>query len=246
NTSKAALKALGSTGSNEGIEMVKSIIKDPSVTLQMREDAVKMLAAGWNESGKLLNMVKEGQLPKELIATATLALSNSYRKDIRQEALKLLPVADSASGKSLSPINELVKLNGNIAAGKQVFTTTCVTCHKIDNEGENFGPALSKIGSKLTKDALYISIIHPDEGISFGYEGTVFTMKDGNVIAGIITSETADAVEIVMPGGIKKKYDKSTIASRTKMKNSMMPATLYQTLSQQQLVDLVEYLHSRE
>ncbi len=190
--------------------------------------------------------MKEGKLPKDLRSTAAIALSNTYRKDIKQESLKYLQVADSTGGKSLPPINELAKLSGNMVSGKQVFSTICATCHKIDNEGENFGPALSKIGSKLTKDALYLSIIHPDEGISFGYEGYVFKMKDANVVAGIITSETEEAVEIVMPGGIKKSYEKSAIASRTQMKNSMMPAGLHQTINQQQLIDLVEYLHGKK
>ncbi len=244
-TAEAALKALASTGSNEGIQMVEAIIRDPSVNVRLRESAVKKLAAGWNESEKLLQMVKQGQLPKELKSTAAIALSATYRKDIRTEALKYLQVNEGAGGKTLPTINELAKLNGDAALGKQVFSATCSSCHKIDNEGENVGPALSKIGSKLTKDALYISIIHPDEGISFGYEGYVFKMKDGNVLAGIITSETEDVVEIVVQGGIKKKLEKSSIASRTEMKNSLMPATLYQTLSQQQLVDLVEYLHSK-
>ncbi|MEO6289675.1 MAG: PVC-type heme-binding CxxCH protein [Ginsengibacter sp.] len=245
-TAKAALKALAGNGSAEGVKMVESIIKDPSVSLSMREELVKMLAAGWNESERLLKLVTENQLPKELKSIAALALSNSYRKDIKQEALKYLPVSDSIGGKSLPPINELAKLNGNIDAGKQVFSATCISCHKIENVGENVGPALSKIGSKLTKDALYIAIIHPDEGISFGYEGYVFKMKDGNVDAGIITSETGEAVEIALQGGIKKKLEKSAIASRTQMKNSMMPANLYQTVTQQQLVDLVEYLHSKQ
>ncbi len=244
-TAEAALKALASSGSIEGIEMVKAIIKDPSVNIELRKQAVKMLAAGWNESEKLVDMVKAGQLPKELKSTAAIALSATYRKDVRQEALKYLQVSEVAGGKPLPTINELAKLNGDVTSGKQVFSATCGSCHKIDNEGENVGPALSKIGSKLTKDALYIAIIHPDEGISFGYEGYVFKMRDNNVVAGIITSETEDAVEIVMQGGIKKKLEKSSIASRTEMKNSLMPATLYQTLTQQQLVDLVEYLHSK-
>jgi putative heme-binding domain-containing protein len=245
-TANAALKTLGSTGTNEGIGMVESIIKDPSIDIGMRQEAVKMLAAGWNESERLLKMVREGKLPKELKPAAGLALSNAYRKDIKQESLKYLQVADSTGGKSLPPINELAKLSGNPISGKQIFSTICATCHKIDNEGQNFGPALSKIGSKLTKDAIYLSIIHPDEGISFGYEGHVFKLKDGNVAAGIITSETEEAVEIVMPGGIKKKYEKPAIASRTQMKNSMMPSGLHQTMTQQQLVDLVEYLHSKK
>ena len=128
--------------------------------------------------------------------------------------------------------------------GSAIFMRTCSTCHQVAGQGVSFGPALTKIGNKLTKDALYVSIIHPDAGISFGYEGHIFALKDGNVVAGIISSETADAVEVNTPGGTKQKFAKSQIQSRKKMDNSMMPATLYQTLSQQELVNLVEYLFS--
>ncbi|MEO7961132.1 MAG: PVC-type heme-binding CxxCH protein, partial [Ginsengibacter sp.] len=241
-----ALMALGHSGSNESVNMMQDIIKDPSLKFSLRDHAVRMQAAGWNESAKLLEMLKQGKIPKDLRRNAAMALSNSYRKDVRQEALKFLPVSDTLSGKSLPAINELAKLDGNAAMGAKVFSATCSSCHKIDNEGESVGPALSKIGSKLTKEALYIAIIHPDEGISFGYEGYIFKMKDGNVLAGIVTSETGDVTEIVMQGGTKKKLEKTSIESKTQMKNSMMPANLYQTISQEQLVNLVEYLYSKK
>ena len=245
NTAITALKALGHAGTNESGAMMEAIIRDASVNTKLREEAVKIFGNGWNESARLLNLVKEKKLPKDMEPVAAIALSNAYRKDIRNEALKYFQVSYSG-GKSLPPINELAKLTGDVASGQQVFRTSCATCHKVDNEGANFGPALSKIGSKLTKDAILISIIHPDAGISFGYEGYIFKMKDGNVTAGIISSETGDAVELVMPGGTKKKLDKSLIASREKMENSMMPSGLYQTMTQQQLIDLVEFLHSKK
>ncbi len=242
---KSALKALAGAGSGESFQMMKEIIRDPSINFSMRETAVKTLAAGWNESGLLLNMVKEGQIPADLKPATALALSTAYRRDVRQEALKYFPIKNGSGDKDLPSINELAKMNGDAAEGKQVYAASCATCHKIDNEGENVGPALSKIGSKLTKEALYVSIIHPDQGISFGYEGHIFKMKDGNVIAGIITSETNDDIEIVMQGGTKKKLEKSAIASREQMDHSFMPATLYQTLTEKQLVNLVEFLHSK-
>ncbi|MEO6719227.1 MAG: PVC-type heme-binding CxxCH protein [Ferruginibacter sp.] len=242
---KAALKVLARAGTKESLSMMEAIIKDASINTKLREDAVKLFGNGWMESERLLNLVKEKKLPEDMKQVAAIALSNAYRKDIKNEALKYFQVS-ATGGKSLPPIAELAKLQGNIVSGHQVYTATCATCHKIDNEGTNFGPALSKIGSKLTKDALLISIIHPDAGINFGYEGFVFKMKDGNVLAGIISSETEDAVELLMTGGTKQKIDKSAIASREEMENSMMPSGLYQTMTQQQLVDLVEFLYSKK
>jgi hypothetical protein len=43
-----------------------------------------------------------------------------------------------------------------------------------------------------------------------------------------------------------EKLDKSLITSRQQMENSMMPSGLYQTMTQQQLIDLVEFLHDKK
>lgn len=244
-TSAAALKTLSKGGTNESRQMMETIIMDKSFNMAMRQQAVKMLAGGWSESERLLKMIKEDRLPKELEAIAATGLSATYRKDIRQEALKYLQVANTA-GPALPSINTLAKMSGDADAGKQVFSKVCSTCHQVGNEGAAFGPALTKIGSKLGKDALYLAIIHPDNGISFGYEGYVFKMKDGNVVAGIIASETEDAIEIVSPGGTKKKYEKAQLLSRKIMENSMMPSNLHQSISQQELVNLVEFLHAQQ
>ncbi|MBA2328096.1 MAG: c-type cytochrome, partial [Flavisolibacter sp.] len=178
-------------------------------------------------------------------ATAATGLASNFRKDIRLEGLKYLQVSYTG-GKPLPPISVLAKMTGEPNNGKQVFLKTCSTCHQLGNEGQPFGPALTQIGNKLTKDALYIAIIHPDNGINFGYEGYVIKMKDGNVVAGIIASETEDALEVMLPGGIKKRYEKAQVQSRKIMDNSMMPSNLHQLMNQQELVNLVEYLHAQQ
>ena len=228
-TSIAALKTLGRAGTKESGLMMQGVITDASFSQTTREKAIKMMAGGWNESEKLLNMLRENKLSGSLKSAAATALSTSYRKDVRSGALAFAPV-NSVGGKPLAPINELAKMHGDVTLGSAIFMRTCSTCHQVAGQGVSFGPALTKIGNKLTKDALYVSIIHPDAGISFGYEGHIFALKDGNVVAGIISSETADAVEVNTPGGTKQKFAKSQIQSRKKMDNSMMPATLYQTL----------------
>jgi putative membrane-bound dehydrogenase-like protein len=245
-TAAAALKTLSKAGTKEAMAMMQAIITDPNIALAKRQEAVKMLGTGWMESEYLLNMVKSGKLGSDLKPTAAVALSGAYRKDIRQEALKYLSTASTNGGKALPTIAELAKQSGNATAGRKVFTSICATCHQVGEEGVRFGPALSAIGNKLTKDALYVAILHPDAGISFGYEGFIFTLKDGSKQAGIIASETEDAVELVMPGGVRKKLSKSQISSRKEMENSMMPANLQLAMSQQDLVNLVEFLYAQK
>ncbi len=69
-------------------------------------------------------------------------------------------------------------------------------------------------------------------------------MKNGDEAYGLIASETADELAIKAVGGIVTRYKKSDIAKRAQQKLSIMPAGLQQTMSVQELVDLVEYLSS--
>lgn len=239
----AAVGVLGRSGSSQAMKAMEAIIADPAINAELRKEAVRRLAGGWMESEYLVGMIKGGRLPKAMEPTAAAALATTYRKDMRQEALKYLGGVPGKAG-ALPSISTLSQLKGDIAQGKKVYTTFCASCHKAGNEGAAFGPALSQIGSKLPKEALYMAILHPDQGISFGYEGYSFKLKDGNTAVGIVASETETEVELVLPGGIKNRVAKNTIASREQMQNSMMPAGLQAAMSQKELVSLVEYLAS--
>ena len=244
-TALAALKVIGHAGTKESLAMLKNIIQNKKAELAIRQNAVEILGHGWSESEQLLDMVKTGSLPKDLQATAAVALSENFRKDIRRQASEYFG-NKTATGSALPSVSELEKRSGAVASGKQIFEKTCATCHQVGKTGNSFGPALTQIGSKLTKEALYTAIIQPDAGISFGYEGNVLKMKDGSTVAGIISSETGDAIEITQPGGVRAKYAKTDIVSRKQMDNSMMPSGLYQTMTEQELVDLVEFLYAQK
>jgi putative heme-binding domain-containing protein len=111
----------------------------------------------------------------------------------------------------------------------------------VNGEGVNFGPDLSEIGSKLDREAMYTSILYPDQGISFGYEGYMIKLRDGGSAFGRIISETADKIEMQY---IKETQtvNKADVVSRTQLPNSLMPSNLQSQLSEEELVDLVEYL----
>ena len=136
-------------------------------------------------------------------------------------------------------------MKGDPAKGAALFrkeTIGCFKCHQVNGEGTDFGPALSEIGTKLGKDALYESILDPSAGISFGYEAWQLNLKNGEEAYGLISSETADEISLKTLGGIVTRYKKSDVLSRAKQKLSIMPAGLQQAMSTQDLIDLVEYL----
>ena len=58
---------------------------------------------------------------------------------------------------------------------------------------------------------------------------------------GKIVSETADKIDLQYMAS-QQTIDKAQVVSRIKMESSMMPGNLQSLMSQQDLVDLVEYL----
>ncbi len=137
----------------------------------------------------------------------------------------------------------MVDKTGDAIKGKGVFQSLCSNCHQVNSEGVNFGPALSEIGSKLSKEALYTSILFPDQGISFGFEGYRIQLNDGSTAVGKIVSETADKIDIQYMSN-QQSIAKEKVTSRVKLESSLMPSNLQSSMSEQDLIDLVSYLES--
>jgi putative heme-binding domain-containing protein len=160
---------------------------------------------------------------------------------MRDEAAKYVTLPGNKEGKPLPPVSVLAEREGNVSKGKTAFSAVCANCHTVNGEGVNFGPDLSEIGSKLSREAMYTSILYPDQGISFGYEGYLVKLRDGSSAFGRIVSETADKIEMQYIAETQT-VNKADVTSKTKLPNSLMPANLQSQLAEEELVDLVEYL----
>jgi putative heme-binding domain-containing protein len=147
----------------------------------------------------------------------------------------------SKEGTPLPAVSVLMEKRGDVVKGREVFKNLCSTCHQVNKDGVNFGPDLSEIGSKLSSEALYTAILYPDRGISFGYEGFRIKLGDGSTAFGRIVSETADKIEMQYMAQ-QQTVNKTDIVSRVQLSSSLMPSNLQGSMTQQELVDLVEYL----
>ncbi|HEV7406077.1 MAG TPA: PVC-type heme-binding CxxCH protein [Chthoniobacteraceae bacterium] len=253
------IRALGNTADGRAVPLLKKAAFLPAAAesdnpLQaagadpvLRQQAVRSLTKSSAGIEAILTAAGNGSFPEDCKPVATAALATVQLPKYKAAIAQYFPPPAGAAAQTLPPIADLVNLKGKVEHGKQIFaapTSVCITCHKIGQVGVDFGPGLSEIGTKLGKAAIYESIIDPNAGVSMGFETTVLTMKDGSSAIGIIRSETAEEVVLAMPGGIVVKNKPSDIAKREKLPTSMMPAGLSATLSQQDLVDLVEYLAS--
>ena len=243
----AVAEVLGNTGDQAILPLLLPIITDATRQFGLRQQAVRSLAQVQPGAAALLKLAEEKFLPSGLMPVASAALNNVRWEELKSRAARILPLPQSRDAQPLPPVSELVKLTGDPVNGAKVFRSdavACNKCHQVNGEGIDFGPALSEIGAKLGKDALYDSILNPSAGISFGFEAWQVNLKNGDEAYGLIVSETADELAIKAAGGIVTRYKKSDIAGRSQQKLSIMPAGLQQAMSRQELVDLAEYLSS--
>jgi len=240
-------EVLGNAGENQIVPLLEPIVADPKRDVALRKQAVRSLAKNQEGASALLRLVKDDKLAPDLKFIASSELNHARWPGIKAEAAQLLPLPQGQNAQELPPVSELVKMKGDPVKGAEVFrreTVACIKCHQVNGEGVDFGPALSEIGTKLGKDALYEAILDPSAGISFGYEAWQIEFKNGDEAFGLVVSDTADEIAVKAQTGIVTRYKKSDIARKDQQKLSIMPAGLQQAMSTQDLVDLVEYLSS--
>ena len=238
---------LGTSSNQRTIHALSVLATRPGNPLPRRTAAVQALARTQTGAEAILQLARNNQLPSDVKGIATIALNLVQYPSLKADIAALFPAPAALGGQTLPPIAELVKIKGDAAHGKALFEraeSSCVTCHRVNDKGVDFAPALSEIGSKLPKEAIYDAIINPNASISMGFETTQLQTKDGTLAIGIVRSETNDELVLALPGGATNKFNKHEIAKREKLPTSMMPSGLNQALSQQDLVDLVEYLAS--
>ena len=246
NATKIA-EALGNTASKEAVPFLYLIVTNVTRDLPLRKQAVRSLAQTSEGASKILSLAKNDQLPSDLKLVASAELNHARWEKTKAEAAMILPLPQSHDATPLPVVAELLKMKGDPVKGEQVFfrqETACGGCHQVKGKGMEIGPALTEIGSKLGKEALIESILDPSAGISFGFEANQVELKSGDDAYGLVVSETGGELVMKDLKGIVTHYKKSDVAKRQQLKTSIMPTGLQQTMSVQELVDLVEFLAS--
>ncbi len=247
NDAARLVEALGNAKEKQTVPWLVPLITNNTANIEVQRATVRALAQTQDGADALLALARDDTLPEKLKFITATELNAARWPEIKSHAAKILPLPAGQNSQPLPPVSELIQLKGSAAKGAEIFrreTTGCIKCHQVRGEGREVGPALSEIGTKLTKETLYESILDPSAGISFGFEAWQVQLKSGDEAYGIKASDTPDEVAIKDINGIITRHKRSQIASMQQMKTSIMPTGLQQTMTTQELVDLVEYLFS--
>jgi putative heme-binding domain-containing protein len=163
------------------------------------------------------------------------------------------PATNSSSPKaSVDPVKEQrmaefrdTLAGGNAEAGRKVFfespAASCGKCHKADGQGGNNGPVLDGIGARESREFILESILFPNAVINTNFQTVVVLLKDNRGLSGTLKSESETNLVLVTPEDGPVTAQKSEIQRRW-IGASPMPEGIWQSLSKQELRDVIEFV----
>ncbi|TWU01249.1 PVC-type heme-binding CxxCH protein [Stieleria varia] len=134
---------------------------------------------------------------------------------------------------------------GDPLRGASVFVgekAKCSSCHRIAEIGKAVGPDLTTIGANRSADDLLESIVFPSASIVRDYGTYQVLTHSGRVLTGLLVGETASSIQVQIASGETVTLMLTEIEQITPSSVSTMPAGLDESLSEQELLDVVSYL----
>ena len=133
--------------------------------------------------------------------------------------------------------------------GKRSFAAArCILCHRFGGDGGATGPDLTQAAGRFSYRDLCEAIVEPSKVISDQYVASIVELQDGQIVSGRIATEDDDSITILLdPEDASKvqKIAKSDITSNEPSKTSVMPGGLLNSLSKNEVLDLLAYLLTR-
>ncbi|MBL9127374.1 MAG: c-type cytochrome [Verrucomicrobiales bacterium] len=135
------------------------------------------------------------------------------------------------------------KLEGDAARGRAQFETLCASCHRLKGLGSEVGPDLAMVGTKPV-DWMLVAILDPGGAVEARYRGWSLALRDGEILEGLVSGETANNLVIKQAGGVETAVLRSDILSLEPMKGSLMPGGFEAVLPPQGMADLLRWMRS--
>ncbi len=165
-----------------------------------------------------------------------------------QGELKARPVVKKWTLEDILPLTEQKLVGRDFENGQKVFAVTqCFKCHRFAGNGGMVGPDLSAAGRRFNKHDLVQSLVDPSAVVSDQYQATLFQLEDGRVVSGRVVNLNGDSYmvqEDMLDPGRLTGINVNQIEEQKPSEVSMMPTGLLDTLTQDDVLDLLAYLRS--
>jgi len=206
-----------------------------------------------NDAAGLSLVIALGKTPAKvnLSGDELTGVFRHYSRGVRTAAKPLFEETGIDLDKQCDHLDELLPLvaGGDPARGHEVFSSRkagCSSCHRTSRSEPAglMGPNLGLIGKSRSGKEILESLIYPGVGTVPGFEPVRIETTDGREYTGIMTQDHPDAIWI-------RNRDKEDVQVETNRINTMtgaavtvMPKGIEDSLTKNELRDLLAYLES--
>ncbi len=221
-----------------------------SFDMDARQDALHTLASRIAWGTILMDAVEANQIPrKEISAFTARQLQSLGDPQLSQRIVHAWGEMRTTSAEKSQLIAKYRKLltpetvkKANLGLGRTLFQKNCANCHRLFGEGGIIGPEIT--GSQRTNvEYMLENLVDPSAAVAKDFQMELVQTDTGRVITGLVNDESELALTI-QTANERLVVPKSEIEERTLSKVSMMPDGLLQTLTNEQVRDLIGYLSS--
>ncbi|MEX2566200.1 MAG: c-type cytochrome, partial [Cyclobacteriaceae bacterium] len=215
-----------------------------------KSNLVKLFSGSKHGSGILKELYAQGLLDIttfDLSSAETILnhqASDPRGKEIYNNILAIEEEEKHFLEERLSNLTAIIEsTKGNAVKGKAMFQT-CLMCHRVGNEGQDFAPALDGSANRDT-EALLTAILDPDAAVESNYAIFRVTKKDGGNIEGYLVKRDESGTTIGFMGGSEMYIQADDIRSQGFLGGrSFMMKGLIDHYTDNQIADLFAYINT--
>jgi cytochrome c oxidase cbb3-type subunit 3 len=140
------------------------------------------------------------------------------------------------------------KSTGDAKRGEQIYVGKggCAKCHTIEGHGAGIGPDLSDVGARRDRDFIRASLLTPDASIPRDFMQVRLVIKDGQRLTGVRVNEDTFSIQIRDLSNQLHSFWKTELSDLVKDLNHSPMPSYSETLTPEELDNLVAYLESRQ
>lgn len=140
----------------------------------------------------------------------------------------------------------VLALTGDARRGRELFFSAagpqCFSCHQIGSEGRHFGPPLTGLAAKYSRDQLLEHIVKPNLLIEDAWRARVIETKDDESHTGFLEPADDRSIRLRIATGDVVSLPREQISATAIQSTSLMPEGLLDNLTAQEAADLLEFL----
>lgn len=216
-----------------------------------RETATDTLCSRKSYAVEFTKAIADGRVDPGILTAAQVRQLNAFNDDSitaivdkHWGVINETPEALEASiAKWKQELTDDVLAEADLTNGAALFKKTCATCHKLYGEGGKIGPDLTG-GNRANMDYLLGNVINPSAEVPKQYTVSSIALTSGRLVNGVVVAETENTVTV--------QTDKEQIViaqpdidERVRTSKSLMPEGLLDSLTPEQVRDLIAFVRRR-